>query len=184
MRQTVYPPPKRQWPGLVAAYVLLSIVLALPGVPLYYYVDPAHKPLVIRVCTGVLLAFTLHRLVRSARERLERQPASAFAAAARPREEVISLAAPFERWQNQVRHSLRSRAYFVQILRPRLLALWEHKRRARGASGLTEAAVPSADAVEPGPLALLWHEPPRQRLPRRGISLRTLQALVQVLEDR
>ena len=77
----MYPPPKRRWPGLVAAYVLLTVLLALPGVPLYYYLDPAHKPLVIRVCTGVLLAFTLHRLVRSARERLERQPASDFAAA-------------------------------------------------------------------------------------------------------
>ena len=99
------PPPKRRWPGLVAAYVLLTVVLALPGVPLYYYLDPVHKPLVIRVCTGVLLAFTLHRLVRSARERLERQPASDFAAAARPRQEVTYLAAPFERWQNQVQHS-------------------------------------------------------------------------------
>ena len=66
----MYPPPKRHWPGLVAAYVLLTVVLALPGVPLYYYLEPVHKPLVIRVCTGVLLAFTLHRLVRSVRERL------------------------------------------------------------------------------------------------------------------
>jgi hypothetical protein len=180
----VYPPPKRRWPGLVAAYVLLIIVLALPGVPLYYYLDPVHKPLVIRVCTGVLLAFTLHRLVRSARERLERQPASDFAAAAQPRQEVTHLAAPFERWQHQVMNSLRSRSYFVQILRPRLLALWEHTRPARGASGLTDVAVPSAGKVEPGPLAVLWHEPPRQLLPRRGISLRTLQALVQTLEDR
>jgi hypothetical protein len=169
---------------LVAAYVLLSIVLALPGVPLYYYVDPAHKPLVIRVCTGALLAFTLHRLVQSARERLERQPASAFAAAARPRQEVTYLTAPFEKWQHQVQHSLRSRSYFVQILRPRLLALWEHQRRARGASGLTDGAVLSADAVEPGPLSVLWHEPPRPLLPRRGVSLRTLRALVRALEDR
>jgi hypothetical protein len=167
---------------LVAAYVLLIIVLALPGVPLYYYLDPVHKPLVIRVCTGVLLAFTLHRLVRSVRERLERQPASAFAAAARPRQEVTSLAAPFERWQHQVQHSLRSRAYFVQMLRPRLLALWEHQRRARSASGLGDGAVPSAGEVESGSLAMLWHEPPRQL--RRGISLRTLQALVQALEER
>jgi hypothetical protein len=180
----VSPPPKCRWPGLVAAYVLLTVVLALPGVPLYYYLDPPHKPLVIRVCTGVLLSFTLHRLVRSARERLERQPASDFAAAARPRQEVTSLAAPFERWQHQVLHSLRSRSYFVQMLRPRLLALWEHKRRAQGASGLTDVAVPSAGEVEPGPLAVLWHEPPRQLLPRRGISLRTMQALVQALEER
>jgi hypothetical protein len=168
---------------LVGAYVLLIIVLALPGVLLYYYLEPIHKPLVIRVCTGVLLAFTLHRLVRSARERLERQPASAFAAAARPRQEITSLAAPFERWQHQVRHSLRSHSYFVQILRPHLLALWEHAGRARGTGGLADGAVPSTGEGEPGPLAVLWHESPRQLLPRRGISLRTLQALVQALEE-
>src|SRR5438132_14258274 len=102
--RTGYPPPTRRWPRWVAAYVLLIIMLALPGVPLYYYLDAAHKPLVIRVCTGVLLAFILHRLVRGARERLERQPASDFAAAARPRQEVTYLASPFERWQRQVLH--------------------------------------------------------------------------------
>jgi hypothetical protein len=178
----VSPPPKRRWPGLVAAYVLLTVMLALPGVPLYYYLDPAHKPLVIRVCTAVLLAFTLHRLVRSVRERLERQPVSDFAAAAHPRQEVTSLAPPFERWRHEVTHSLRSRSYFVHVLRPRLLALWEHKRRTRGGSGLTDLAAPSADGVEPGPFTILLHEPQR-RLPRRGVSLRTLQELVQALEE-
>jgi hypothetical protein len=162
----------------LAAYGLLIMVLALPGVPLYYYIEPIHKPLVIRVCTGVLLAFTLHVLVRSARECLERQPASDFAAAARPRREVTYLAAPFERWQRQVQHSLRSRAYFVQMLRPCLLALWEYQRRAHGANGLSGGAVPSASEMAPGPLSALWHEPPRQLLPGRGIALRTLQALV------
>jgi hypothetical protein len=179
----VYPPPKRRWPGLVAAYVLLTVLLALPGVPLYYYLDPAHKPLVIRVCTGVLLAFTLHRLVRSVRERLERQPASDFAAAAHPRQEVIYLAPPFEKWRHEGTHSLRSRSYFVHVLRPRLLALWEHKLRARGGSGLTDLAAPSADGVEPGPLTVLWHEPRQRLLPRRGVPLHTLQALAQALEE-
>ena len=217
----MYPLPKRRWPGLVAAYVLLIVVLALPGVPLYYYLDPTHKPLVIRVCTGVLLAFTLHRLVvrpgsfdrlrhprtltptlsrrerekstthqtkmdrllvRSVRERLERQPASDFAVATRPRQEATHLAPHFARWQHEVTHSLHSRSYFVHVLRPRLLALWEHKLRARGGSGLTDLTAQSADEVEPGPLSVLWHEPRRLR-PRRGISLRTLRALVQALEE-
>jgi hypothetical protein len=163
--------------------VLLTVVLALPGVPLYYYLEPAHKPLVIRVCTGVLLAFTLHRLVRSVRERLERQPASDFAAAARPRQEATYLASHFERWQHEVTHGVRSRSYFVHVLRPHLLALWEHKWRTRDASGLADLAEPSADDVAPGPLSVLWHEPQRRLLPRRGISLRTLQALVQALEE-
>ncbi len=180
----MYPPPKRRWPWLVAAYVLLTVVLALPGVPLYYYLDPVHKPLVIRVCTGVLLAFTLHRLVRSVRESLERQPASDFAAAARPRQEATYLASHFERWQHEVTHGVRSRSYFVHVLRPRLLALWEHKLRTRGASGLVDLAAPSVDGGAPGPFTVLWHEPQRRLLPRRGVPLRTLQALVQALEER
>jgi len=179
----VYPPPKRRWPGLVAAYVFLIIVLALPGVPLYYYLGPTHKPLVIRVCTGVLLAFTLHRLVRGVREQLEHQPASDFAVAARPRQEVTYLAPPFEKWQHEVTHSVHSRWYFVHVLQPRLLALWEHKLCARGESGLTDLAAQSADEVEPGPLSVLWHEPRQRLLPRRGVPLRTLQALVQTLEE-
>jgi hypothetical protein len=76
----VYPPPERRWPGVCAAYLLLGIVLALPGVPLYYYLDPAHKRLVVCVGTGIVLAFTLSRLVRSMRQHLEAQPASDFAA--------------------------------------------------------------------------------------------------------
>lgn len=180
----MYPPPKRRWPGLVAAYVLLIIVLALPGVPLYYYLEPAHKPLVIRVCTGVLLAFTLHRLVRSVRERLQHQPASDFAAAARPRQEAIYLTSRFEKWQHEVTHGVRSRAYFVQVLQPRLLALWEHKWRTRDASGLIDLAAPSVDGGAPGPLTVLWHEPQRRFLPWRGVPLRTLQALVTALEER
>lgn len=180
----VYPPPKRRWPGLVAAYVCLIIVLALPGVPLYYYLDPMHKPLVIRVCTGVLLAFTLYRLVRSVQERLEQQPASDFAAAARPQPQVTSLAPPCETWQQEVTHSLCSRSYCVQVLRPRLLALWEHKGRVRGTHSLTDGAAPAIDGSAPGPLSVLSQEPRRRLLPRRGIPLRTLQALVQALEER
>jgi hypothetical protein len=163
--------------------VFLIVVLALPGVPLYYYLDPTHKPLVIRVCTGVLLAFTLHRLVWSVREQLERQPASDFAAAARPWPATIHLAPHFERWRHEVTHSVYSRSYFVHVLRPRLLALGEHTLRARGGSALTDVAAPPADGGAPGPLTVLWQEPRRRLLPRRGVSWRALQALVQALEE-
>ena len=55
--------------------------------------------------------------MRSVRGRLEQQPASDFAAAARPRQEVTSLAPPFEKWLHEVTNSVHSRSYFVQILR-------------------------------------------------------------------
>jgi hypothetical protein len=180
----VYPPPKRRWPGLVAAYTLLSMVLALPGVPLYYYLDPIHKPLMIRGYTGVFLAFALYRLVRSARKQFARQFTSDFATAIRPRQEVVYLAPAFEKWQRDVTHGLHSRWCFTHILRPRLLALWEHQRRTQGANGLSDDALQSTDKVASGPLAILWHEPRRRFHSRRGISLRTLRALIQTLEAR
>jgi hypothetical protein len=168
---------------LGAAYLLLSIALSLPGVPLYYYLDPPHRPLVIRVWTGVLLAFTLYRLVRSVRDQLERQPASDFAAAARPWQEVTHLAPSFEKWRDEVMYSLRSRSYFGQVLQPRLLALCEDKLRAHAGSGLTDLAVPSMDDGAPGPLTVLLDKPRRRFLPWRGVPLRTLQALVTALEE-
>jgi len=179
----VYPPPKRRWPGVCAAYLLLGMVLALPGVPLYFYLDPSHKPLVIRVCTGVVLAFALSRLVRRVREQLEGQPVSAFAAAARSWQEVTHLAPPFAQWQQQVTHSLRRRSYFEQVLRPRLLGLCEDILRARAGSGLSNVAAPSVDDDAPGPLTVLLDEPRRRPFPWRGVPVRTLQALVIALEE-
>ncbi|MGH8072091.1 MAG: hypothetical protein ACRERE_44040, partial [Candidatus Entotheonellia bacterium] len=80
----MYPPPKRRWPGLVGAYLALMILLAVPSVPIYYYVEPASKLLVIRVCAGIVLAFTFYRLVRDVGERLEKQPSTGFEVAAQP----------------------------------------------------------------------------------------------------
>jgi hypothetical protein len=80
----MYPPPKRRWPGLVGAYLALIILLAIPSVPIYYYVEPGYKLLVIRVCTGIVLAFTFYKLVRDVGERLERQLSTGFEAAAQP----------------------------------------------------------------------------------------------------
>lgn len=179
----MYPPPKRRWPGVCAAYLLLGMALALPGVPLYFYLDPSHKPLVIRVGTGIVLAFALSRLVRRVREQLEGQPASDFAAAARPWQEGIRLAPPFATWQQQVTHSLRRRSYFAQILRPHLMALCEDTLRVRAESGLTHVTTPCVDDAASGPLTVLLDEPPRRFLPWRGVPVRTLQALVTALEE-
>jgi hypothetical protein len=41
---------RRHWPGLLGAYLALLILLAVPSVPIYYYVEPAYKLPVIRVC--------------------------------------------------------------------------------------------------------------------------------------
>jgi hypothetical protein len=179
----VYPLPKRRWPGLLAAYLLLIAILAVVAVPLYYYLAPLHKPLVIRVCAGIVLAFTLRQLVRTGREQLARQPVSAFAVAARPRTEAIRLAPQFDTWRDAVTYSLRDRSYFAHILRPRLLALFDRKLRARYGSGVARLMTQPLDGVDPKLLAVLLHGPASQPSPRWGMSLRTLRALVQTLDD-
>jgi len=168
---------------LVAAYLGLLILLAIPAVPIYYYLEPAHKLLLIRVCTGIVLAFTLHRLLRTVGEQLEQQPASDFEAAARQQMAAIHLAPQFEKLREEVTNSVGSRSYFEHVLRLRLLALLDRRLRARFGIEVTRVVEQPMDGVDPGLVAVLTHESPRRRLPRRGIPLRELQALVQQLEE-
>ncbi len=179
----MYPPPKRRWPGLVGAYLALIVLLAIPAAPIYYYVEPAHKLLVIRVCTGIVLAFTLHRLVRALREQLEQQPASDFEVAAHRRMEAMRLAPYFEKLRDEVTNGVRSRSYFEHVLRLRLLALLDRKLRARFGIGVIDLAEQPMEDVDPRLVAVLTHRSPRRRFPRRGVPLRELRALVQKLEE-
>jgi hypothetical protein len=168
---------------LLGAYLALAILLAIPSVPIYYYVEPADKPLVIRLCGAVFLAFTLYSMLRAVRESLEEQPSSSFEAAAEVPLAGISLPPPFEKLRNEVQNSHRSRAYFEHILRLRLLALLEYRVRARHGMGSTELAEHSLAGAELQRLGALVREAPRHTRWRWGISWRELQALVQTLEE-
>jgi hypothetical protein len=179
----MYRPPKRRWPGLVAAYVALFALLAIPAVPIYSYVEPAHKLVVVRLCGGIVLAFTLHRLVKAVREHLEQQSPSGFEVAAYRPAGASSLAPHFEKLRDEVSHSLRDRSYFAHILRLRLLTLLERKLRGRFGIGVADLATRPLDGVDLKLLEVLGHDFPRRTLARRGLPLRTLQALVQNLEE-
>jgi hypothetical protein len=167
----------------VAAYLVLILLLAIPAVPIYSFVEPTYKLLVIRVCTGIVLLFTLHRLVRVAREPFEQQPASALDAAALRQGGAIEFAPAFEKLRDEVTNSMRDRSYFGHVLRPRLLALLDRRLRARRGIGVAVLMQQSGNGLDPALLALLTHAPGRRRLSWRGIPLRELQALVQMLEE-
>jgi len=168
----------------VVAYVVLIVLLAIPAVPVYYFVEPAYKLLVIRVCAGIVLAFTLHRLVKILHEQLDEQPPSDFEAAARVSVGALSLAPQFEKLRDEVKNSVRSRSYFEHVLRLRLLALFEPRVRSRFGMSVADLAERPTEGLDPRLLPLLTHESPRRTLPRRRISRRELQALVQMLEER
>jgi hypothetical protein len=177
------PPPKRRWPGLLGAYLALLILLAVPSVPIYYYVEPAYKLLVIRVCGGVILAFSLCRMLKAVREHLKQQPFSSFEAAAGVPVGAISLAPQFEKLRNEVQNSRRSRSYFEQILRLRLLTLLERRVRARYGIGVIELAERSGAGVKPNRLEAMTRQAPRHTRWRWGMPLRELRTLVQTLEE-
>jgi hypothetical protein len=179
----MYPPPKRRWPGLLGAYVVLFILLALPAVPIYYFVEPAYKLLVLRVCMAVVLAFTLYRMVQEVRLQLERQPRTDFEAAARPPAPALFMAPQFAKLRDEVTNSVRSQSYFDHVLRRRLLALLERHLRRRFGIGVADLGEPPPQGLDPALLDLITRERPRRRLPRRGISLRRLRAVVQMVED-
>jgi hypothetical protein len=168
---------------VLGAYVVLLILLAIPSIPIYYYVDPAYKLLVIRICGGVLLAFSLHHMHKTVREQLEQQPASRFEAVVSVPLPGISLAPQFDKLRNEVHNSLRSRSYFEHILRLRLLRLLERRVRARYGSGVTELAEHSVAVMEPKLLDAMVGKGPRRVVRRWGISLRELRGLVQRLEE-
>ncbi|HXH14112.1 MAG TPA: hypothetical protein VNP04_30650 [Alphaproteobacteria bacterium] len=238
----MYPPPKRRWPGLLGAYLVLLILLALPAVPIYYFVEPAYKLLVLRVCMAVVLAFTFYRMVQEVRVQLEGQPRTDFEAAAQPPVPMLSMAPQFAKLRDEVTNSVRSQSYFDHILRRRLLTLLERHLRRRlgiGVADLGEPPLdhkgrydsslslwervrvrendgvrqapspqpspegrgrrrpgahhaprtiptpvrPSLEGLNPELLDLIMRERPRRLLPRRGMSLRQLRAVVQMLED-
>jgi hypothetical protein len=168
---------------LLGAYLALLILLAVPSVPIYYYVEPAYKLLVIRVCGGVILAFTLYSVLKAVREHLEHQPSSGFEAVAGLPAEAISLAPQFEKLRNEVQNSRRSRSYFEHILRLRLLRLLERRVRARYGIGVTELAERSGAGVKPNRLDAMTRQAPRHTLWRWGIPLRQLRTFVQTLEE-
>ncbi len=179
----MYPPPERRWPGLLGAYLTILMLLAIPSVPIYYFVEPAYKLLVLRVCMAVVLAFTLYKMVKEVGGELERQPRTAFEAAVRPPVPRLLMAPQFVKLRDEVTNSVRSQSYFDHILRRRLLILLERHVRRRFGIGVADLEEPPLEGLHPELLDLIMRERPQRLLPRRGMSLRQLRAVVQMLED-
>jgi hypothetical protein len=176
-------PPERSRAGQVAAYVGLLTLLTISVVPIYYYVEPVHRVVVVSVSSGIVLALVFQKLVTIVREQLNRQPISRFEAAAQLRADHVSLAPGFEKLRGEVENSLRDRSYFEQILRARLSALYERRLRNRFGAGAADPAKRLPEGVNRELFDMLTRKPQRRTLLRRGIPLRELQALVKKLED-
>ena len=138
-------------PITVRGAVLGGVVL-LATVPVYVYVEPAWRALVVRLAVAFVLGAILLQLRRALVDHLDRAPASALDEARVRRGPGPGVPHRFLDLINDVRAARRSRRYFEQVLWPRLTAL-------------------SSAPLEP--------PPPRRG---RGPSLAGLRAVLEALE--
>jgi hypothetical protein len=140
---------------LTANGILVGL-LALAAIPGYLAVEPAWRPLVVRLACAAAVAVACVRLSRWVGEAMDAYSPSLLDAA-RPQPTPPALDPRFLRLRDHLTQSVRSQRYFTAVLWPRLRAL------ARG------------------PLA----EPaPRRWLRRLGPSRAALQDLIAEIEKR
>lgn len=152
--------------GLAIGYVGLAALVCLAAVPLWFSMDEAHRPLLIRVGAAIVLAVALGQVVGAARRWVEAQPPSAFDAALAPRYAEPSIPRPFVDLVADLRFGGARESYWHRVLWPRLHALDGRVGRGRG------------EALAPPPRSL-----PR-RLLHLGPSLASLRDLVARIEER
>jgi hypothetical protein len=134
---------------------VLGGVVLLATVPAYVYVEPAWRPLVVRLAAAFVLGVTLLQLRRALVDHLARGRASALDEARDHRAPGPGVPHHFLDLMNDVRTARRSRRYFEQVLWPRLAALSSTPlerppaRRGRGPSLASLGEV--LDAIEKQP---------------------------------
>ncbi len=157
------PPSDPRWWRLLLGYLLFTGLLALALTPLYFLVEPMHRPLVVRLGAALLTAIALIHLRRIARETLDAQPASAFERALLPPPTEQHIAPLFLKLRDEVRNSTTDQRYFEDILWSRILRILRERRE--GPSAAPEM-------------------PQGRRLFRRGPSLAALRDLIAQIEER
>jgi hypothetical protein len=133
-------PAERHPLGTAARYAMLAGVVAFVAVPVYVYVEPPWRGLVLRLAAAFVLGIALLELRSALVERLSRDERSPLDAArdriaARP-----EIPLRFLTLVADVRGAIRSQVHFDKVLWPRLMTL----------SGRT-AARPPARALGRGP---------------------------------
>jgi hypothetical protein len=151
-------PRERRWPGRVAGYAALMLVLA--GVTTAFYVpaEPRMHPLIVRLAVAALVAVVLLHVHSRLRRRCDDVLRSEFERALAPETPPPASDPLVVKLREEVVNSRRSGWYFAHVLWPRLEAL---------APGLE---------LPPAPRLRRWL--------RRGPSWRTLAALVADAEEK
>jgi len=117
------PPARRRVARLLAGHAALGALAWLLALPLWYAVDPARRPMVVRAAAGAVLAIALAQVLGAARRRVAAQPPSPFDRATAPFRDEPSLPRDFRELHEEVRFGRASQGYWTRVLRPRLDSL-------------------------------------------------------------
>lgn len=153
---------EQRWAGLLFGYIVFAALLGAATVPVYMYLAPDSKPLIIRLAVGCLAGTILLRLARAARTASDSERASAFEQASPSRRVPARPNPTFEELRANLRVGMASANYFDEYL-------WPHFNRIAGRDGA---------GLRLGRLV----RPPDRRLRRRGPSFRSLARIVEILE--
>jgi hypothetical protein len=156
-------PPDRRWPRVCVGYLLFVTLLAVALTPVYFLVEVAHRPTVVRLGGALVVGIAMIHLRRVVRERIEDQPSSEFAQALHQAICVPRYAPLFLKLRDEVRFSGTSQQYFEHVLWARIMALCARQ------SGRPPVIAPV--------------RPAGRRLFRRGPSLAALRDLIAELEE-
>ncbi len=150
---------------VLAGYAAFGALVGLGALPLAVGVEPANRPVVIRLAAGLFLAVALAHIRGAARRALDAETPSAFDRALLPeRRERPAIDRQLRELLDDARFGPASQRYWTRLAWPRLCAL--------------------ADRLPGRPVLV---QPPRSRLRRllgRGPSLAALRELVARLEGR
>lgn len=122
-------PPGREriWPGLLARYVVLLVVLGLVATSAYAAFDAEDRPAVVRLAVAAFVMVVLIHIHSHWRRTLEWTPPSAFDQARRAEPAEPKVAPVLVRLQRQVEHGAASGRVFEKVLWPRLVQLAEER---------------------------------------------------------
>jgi hypothetical protein len=112
--------PIQSIPLIAARCAALAGVVLIVTVPVYVWVEPSWRPVVVRLAAAVVLGITLMQLRRALADRLEDADASPLDVARGRRTPEPDVPYHFEQLVRDVRAGIRSRYHFEKVLWPRL----------------------------------------------------------------
>ena len=115
--------PDQAWRGTVVACVAWGALTAAIAYPIYVSVDDAYQELVLRLAAAAILGVVMLHIHSRIARGFEAEPQSRFDLAREPTSREVKIDPHLLDLFGEVRHSVKSRRYFDNVLWPRLLAL-------------------------------------------------------------